>query len=36
MGAALREVEAWWVEADFPDRAAALARLDEAAKGAAP
>jgi len=36
MGAALREVEAWWVEADFPDRAAALARLDEAAKGSAP
>jgi len=30
VGAALREVEDWWVDADFvPDRAAALARLKE-------
>jgi poly(A) polymerase len=36
MGAALREVEAWWVEADFPDRAAALARLDAIARDSAP
>jgi poly(A) polymerase len=32
MGAALREVEAWWVAADFPDRDAALAHLAEVAK----
>jgi poly(A) polymerase len=32
MGAALREVEAWWVEADFPDRDAALAQLATVAK----
>ena len=33
MGAALRGVEAWWIEEDFaPDREAALAKLREAAK----
>jgi poly(A) polymerase len=36
MGAALREVEAWWAAADFPDRDAALARLQALAKGSPP
>ncbi len=36
MGAALRGVEAWWVDEDFaPDRAAALKRLAAVAAGAA-
>jgi len=35
VGQALREVEAWWVDADFPDdRAAAVARLRMAVEGA--
>jgi poly(A) polymerase len=33
MGAALREVEAWWAAQDFPDRATTLARLEAVAKG---
>jgi len=37
VGAALREVEAWWVAADFPDdRAAALARLQAIVRGEEP
>jgi poly(A) polymerase len=36
MGAALREVEAWWIDADFaPDRTVALERLAAVAAGAA-
>jgi poly(A) polymerase len=31
MGAALRRIEAWWIDEDFaPDREAALAKLREA------
>ena len=36
MGAALREVEAWWAAEDFPDRAAALAQLAVVARREAP
>jgi hypothetical protein len=36
MGAALRSVEAWWVDEDFaPDRAAVLERLAAAVAAAA-